>query len=359
MARGYTKSGLMIKVDKWLTPEKVSMLYAQDFINYKGITSDTKEKYTEIIAEHLLNNIDVFENIERITRESSYDTGHKWKPIDPTSPRKEEQIARSMMGQTYHHIGEIIDYQTPLKNVQSDYAGKIDLLSWNEKKKCIYIIEFKGQESQETLLRSMLELDIYNRIVNHEKLLESFDIPEKTEVRKAVLVYQGTQPYADIGDANVRKLRKALGVDVFVLNKDNQVIEEHYCFGMRTLLVWENCHIFDGKTAFWVEVPLETFRSDIQGLDSETNIYMDSIDEYLKEVENAAEILPDKVRKNYVYLLVREDGKAYKIPKPTYPYSPMWNAYCPFVVFQKEIDNLSCLSQLDIRKINNSSDDEL
>jgi hypothetical protein len=34
---------------------------------------------------------------------------------------------------------------------------------------------------------------------------------------------------------------------------------------MRTLFLWENCHMFDGQRAYWVEVPLEVFRSDIQG----------------------------------------------------------------------------------------------
>ncbi len=130
MAIVYKKTELLNKVDEWLTPERVSLLYTQSFINYLGVTSDTKEKYTEVIAEHLLNNLSAFDRIERIRRDSSYKTpGHEWKAIDPASPRKEEHIARNMMGHTYPYIGKIIDYQTPLKNSLSDTAGKIDLLS--------------------------------------------------------------------------------------------------------------------------------------------------------------------------------------------------------------------------------------
>ena len=81
----YTKTELLKKVDEWLTPEKISLLYKQNFVNYLGITSDTKEKYTEVIAEHLLSNLSAFDRIERISRESSYKTpGHEWKPIDYT-----------------------------------------------------------------------------------------------------------------------------------------------------------------------------------------------------------------------------------------------------------------------------------
>ena len=226
----YTKTELLAKNNEWLTPEKVSTLYAQDFVNYTGITADTKEKYTEAIAEQLLNNLGALENIKRITRESSYQTsGHMWQPINSDSPRNEEQIACSMMGHTYEHIGKIIDYQTLLKNVQSDDAGKIDLLSWNDEKKCAYILEFKAQESRETLLRCILEIDTYSRIVDTERLLNDFDLPAGVVVRKAVLVYRDSRSHTDFGDTNVKKLMKALGVDLFLMDKNNRVAEA-YCF---------------------------------------------------------------------------------------------------------------------------------
>lgn len=110
MGTTYTKAEILTKVNEWLTPPKILMLYAQDFVNYTGITADTKEKYTEVIAEHLLDRLSAFEKIEKITRRSSYNTGHEPKEIDPSSPRTEEQIARSMLGHTCDYIGKIIDY---------------------------------------------------------------------------------------------------------------------------------------------------------------------------------------------------------------------------------------------------------
>ncbi len=228
MAIVYTKAKLLEKVDEWLALEKVSKLYAQDFVNYTGVTSDTKEPYTEVIAEHLLNNLTAFEGIKSLTRESSYETAsHKWQPNDPASPRSEEQIAHSMMGQTYNYIGEIIDYQTPLKNVQSDEVGKIDLLSRNEAEGRVYILEFKAEDSKETSLRCVLEAYTYGRIVNSEKLLNDFG-HKKFTLRKAVLVYRLSPPHVHFGDTNIKRLMKALGVDLFVLDKDNHVVEAHY-----------------------------------------------------------------------------------------------------------------------------------
>lgn len=120
---------------------------------------------------------------------------------------------------------------------------------------------------------------------------------------------------------------------------------------MRTLFIWENCHVFDGKRAFWIEVTLETFHRDIQSSVPETNICEGDLNVYLKKVERAANTFPNLVKKNHVYLLVREDGMAYEMPEPTLPYSPLWNAYCPLELFQKEIASLSCLPQMDTRDV--------
>lgn len=35
---------------------------------------------------------------------------------------------------------------------------------------------------------------------------------------------------------------------------------------MRTLFTWENCDVFDGRRAYWVEVPLDVFRKEIDSL---------------------------------------------------------------------------------------------
>lgn len=229
MSTDYTKDQVLYKVEEWLKPEKVSQLYAQPFINYTGFTSNNNEKYTEVIAANLLDNINMLEEIKTITRQNSYNVSHKKKEIDPLSPRSEEQTARSMMGETYDYIGKIIDYQTPLKDVQADVAGKIDLLAWNKEKACAYILEFKMPESKETLLRCVLEAYTYWRIVDSEKLLRDFNIPASTTLRKAVLVHQDSLPHNSFSDPKIARLVRTLCVNLFVLdNSGKKVVEAHF-----------------------------------------------------------------------------------------------------------------------------------
>lgn len=113
----------------------IRSFYKQDFVNYAGKTKDSKEYYTEIIAEWLLSHVDLFNKIKLINREGSYRIeSHDEKIINQESNRAEEKIAMKLFdysqnkGEIFDKIGKIIDYQTPLKNIQTDDAGKIDLL---------------------------------------------------------------------------------------------------------------------------------------------------------------------------------------------------------------------------------------
>ena len=86
-----------------------------------------------MIAEWLLDHLPLFEQIREITRLSPYDVdGHDGVPDNPNSNREEELIAMAMKHQgAMELVGEIIDYQTPLKNCRKDKAGKIDLLAYD------------------------------------------------------------------------------------------------------------------------------------------------------------------------------------------------------------------------------------
>ena len=102
-----------------------------------------------------------------ISRESSYKVkNHDGKIKDENSNHEEEKIAMELFdysqnkGATFDIIGKIIDYQTPLKNVQKDDVGKIDLLAYNEKEKTLKILELKKPDNKETMLRCVLEAPI-------------------------------------------------------------------------------------------------------------------------------------------------------------------------------------------------------
>ena len=206
----YTREVIIQCVDNGLaSKENVSKLYSKPCIDYKGVTSDTKEKYTEVIAEHLLKNLERLNGINMISRLKSYNANHEQKDVNPASPRCEEQLARSIKGRSYDHIGEIIDYQTPLKNEQADDAGKIDLLAWNKDLAQAYILEFKAPKSPETLLRCVLEAHTYYKTAKHDKLLNNFGLAKTTTLRKAVLIYENSQAHLDYKGVHIKKLMKA------------------------------------------------------------------------------------------------------------------------------------------------------
>jgi hypothetical protein len=185
--------------------------------------------YIEIAAEMIIKESAFSDQSGRfqfqmITREKSYKTpshavlAKREKPEN--SNRTEEWIAIAMYGKTFDGFGEIIDFQTPLKNIMEDSAGKIDLLSYNETQNAVYSLELKRPESPENLLRCVMEAYTYWRTVDSEKLLSDFG-KSGCVLRKAVLVFDDSLAYRQFVDKNrypnTHRLMKLLDVDLFLL----------------------------------------------------------------------------------------------------------------------------------------------
>lgn len=176
-----------------------STFYKKDFVNYAGKTKDTNEYYTEVIAEFLCDNInDYIDGIDCITRKSSYKTEGHDGIFNSASNREEEKIAMQIFTQSREYgpfslIGEIIDYQTPLKSSASDEAGKIDLLSFNGK--IMRILELKKPNSKETMLRCVLQGYTYLKTVDNKKLVTDFGYKSDEVILKAspLVFYEGKQ----------------------------------------------------------------------------------------------------------------------------------------------------------------------
>ena len=129
-------------------------------------------------------------------------------------------------GKVFDIIGKIIDYQTPLKNVQTDKAGKIDLLAYNEKEnpKTLRILELKKLDSKETMLRCVLEAYTYLKIVDKAKLLKDFGLPEDTIIKACPFVFYGKEQYREMqaikdDRKNLGKLIEKLGIEVIYLEE--------------------------------------------------------------------------------------------------------------------------------------------
>ncbi|MDU5803716.1 MAG: hypothetical protein E6Z63_08840 [Fusobacterium periodonticum] len=237
MGKKYSKNEILEEI------QDMGNFYKRKVVNYRGTTSDSKEYYTEVVAEWILKNIYLFDYIKPITREKSYKVdSHDGKNKDKDSNREEEKIAMKLFdlsqnqGKVFDVIGKIIDYQTPLKDIQTDKAGKIDLLAYNEneEEKTLRILELKKPDSEETMLRCVLEAYTYLKVVDKDKLLKDFGLPEDTEIKACPFVfYDGEQhqEMKEIKDSrkNLGELIEKLGIEVIYLKEENgeySVIEE-------------------------------------------------------------------------------------------------------------------------------------
>lgn len=197
MSISYTREVLLRKCNEAI--KDVETFYTKGFVNYQGKVKGEDTLYTEVVLEFILDNINSFKEIEPISRKkrrkpyNMYHTGEH----NPNSIRNEEIIAMEMFNQSkkghrMNRIGEIIDYQTPLKSSMSDKAGKIDLLSDSDE--AVYILELKKKSSKETMLRCVLEAYTYLRLVDKEQLLGDFGIESTKSVYAAPLVFwKGSQ----------------------------------------------------------------------------------------------------------------------------------------------------------------------
>ena len=225
----YSKDEIIKKLE--VAKSEMGQFYSQDFVNYRGKTSDKeRDYYTEIIAKWLLDNIELFNDIKMISRENSYKVdSHDGKIKNEKSEREEEIIAMKLFdssqnqGKVFDIIGKIIDYQTPLKDIQTDKAGKIDLLAYNEEEKILRILELKRPDSKETMLRCVLEAYTYLKVVDKDKLLKDFGLPENTKIKACPFVFYGKEQYKEMQEdrKNLKDLIKELGIEVIYLKEEN------------------------------------------------------------------------------------------------------------------------------------------
>ncbi|WP_432633725.1 hypothetical protein [Brachyspira sp.] len=223
MANGYTKNEIINKLENL---KDISTLYKEDFINYRGNTTDTKEKYTEVVAEWLLNNLNLFDNIQKITRSSSYKVEtHNGKHNNPASNRKEEITAIEIFNQgSLNILGKVLDYQTPLKDKQSDEAGKIDIVSYNKDIKAVYLLELKKEDNEETMLRCVLEIFTYLRILDGDKFLSDFELPKDTKIKASPLVFLNGSQHKEIVEGDnkfLKRLMDKLDIEPFYITKNS------------------------------------------------------------------------------------------------------------------------------------------
>lgn len=221
----YTKDEILQKCKNSF--RDVPSFYKADIVNYRGITADTGELYSELVSGFVIDNLSGFcSGIPEISRSSSYFVKEHDGHYDTETNRLEEITAMQLYNQCKNgvpldHVGNIIDYQTPLKNVRTDKAGKIDLLSVNDR--TVYILELKKPDSTETMLRCVLEGYTYLKTADRKKLLSDFDLPVSYEVKASPLVFHGGIQWKEMQEERptLKQLMKMLDCKPFYLTEKN------------------------------------------------------------------------------------------------------------------------------------------
>ena len=228
MGKKYSKEEIIKKLEE--SKSEMGQFYSENFLNYISETSDKEGDYTEIIAGWLLDNIELFDDIEMISRKSNYKVKtHDGVIKNEGSKREEEKIAMKLFelsqnqGKVFDIIGKIVDYQTPLKDIQTDKAGKIDLLAYNEEEKILRILELKRPDSKETMLRCVLEAYTYLKVVDKDKLLKDFGLPEDTEIKACAFVFYDGKQRKEMKDdrEKLEELIEKLDIEVIYLKEEN------------------------------------------------------------------------------------------------------------------------------------------
>ena len=125
MPKNYTKSEITQMVAQYFQSNECKNLYKDKCINFTGETKDTKENYSKVIVEYLVDHSDELKKgLDKclVTRQASYNTDtHTGKSVlkNIIGERREEKIAHAMYCQYKDNpsvFGKILDYQVPLKN---------------------------------------------------------------------------------------------------------------------------------------------------------------------------------------------------------------------------------------------------
>jgi hypothetical protein len=194
-------------------------LYQQDFIKRIGIVENNS--FIEAYSDILLKNLWQLDKIKIISRKKYLFQHKKQSKRIAGSNRKEELKVIEWINKDIGELGLVIDYQVPLKSKEGDKAGRIDFISI--KNHAAFLVEFK-LESEESLLKAILEIETYSRIIDLERLKKELMVEKNcslTGFKKAVLFDKKSKMYKQYLDLNktpgLKILLEKLNIEIYIL----------------------------------------------------------------------------------------------------------------------------------------------
>ena len=201
------------------------LLYNAKEVNYTSKVTDKEDYCMNVLAKHLIDNIDRLTNIKEVYRKGSYNMNHTGQHSNKKSRRTEEIYAINLFNGFDPNLGRFIDYQTPIKGTQSDNAGKIDLLLFN--KDTLYLIELKVYDNKETLLRAVLEVYTYYKQINHKKLIDDFKSKIGNNlvqsINPSIMIFKGSRlekQFQENKNKPLGDLINILAIKIFIVDEN-------------------------------------------------------------------------------------------------------------------------------------------
>ena len=224
MRKPLAKNDVIERLRKYQTSG--GFIYAQDQI--------AGPPYFDICHEYVLENcIDMaprIRGINRIERKRPYKVKRKTIALADRTPsgRDEERYVLAMFewhrrtGHNHKLLGELIDYQVPIKNSPKDEgAGKVDFISVIDH--FLYLHEIKAFKSRESILKAILEVQTYYQQIVHERLIGDFGLTGIKGIKKSVVIFNGSELHKQIDNPKVQELLKLFEIELFILDAEEFV----------------------------------------------------------------------------------------------------------------------------------------
>lgn len=177
MPNKYTENETKEEV-RQLLKDLPNSFYQKGVFKRAGTTNGSGRLYMDVVSEELISN---YKCVERIgqdinSRKENFKLSSHDGSADVTKRGgkalmfDEKLFARALFNshKTDAYYGTIVDYETPLKAKMSKLSGiigKIDLIAKDDNNKSIKLLELKIGTNKETVLRAILEIYTYYKLV--------------------------------------------------------------------------------------------------------------------------------------------------------------------------------------------------
>lgn len=214
-----------------------NLFYKESFLNYTGKTIDTKEPYTEVIADELVKYYDQLRRIGEnypIRKAKSFNAHPNHIPNVNCRLKQFNQLeyCEKLLAIALYNsnntdcLGKILDYEVPLKEKQSDKHGKIDLVSLKDQSVILIELKIKAKNGiDETLLRALLEIYTYYKLIKNsfDKIMKDYKLPSDNYKRFQPAILTDEKALSGITLSNIKEYPRILAL-ISLMNKE---IESH------------------------------------------------------------------------------------------------------------------------------------